>query len=79
MALIREDRLKSVNHAVMKDIIDLYTTEQEATLMTTVNLCAHLLEYQKKVRHDHQGHRVLGGRLENNCNCLVFNIFKHFN
>ena len=48
VAVVREERLKNLNAGLLKNIADCYHHEQEAIMMTGVNLSAHLIEIHKR-------------------------------
>lgn len=48
LAAAREGRLKTINSALLENLLHTYNLEQEATLATCVNLSAHLIESQKR-------------------------------
>lgn len=43
-AAVREGRLKNANSALLTELVDSYHSEQQAVLMSSSNLSAHLLE-----------------------------------
>lgn len=48
LAVVREERLKGLNAGLLKTIVDCYHQEQEAVMMTNVNISAHLIETHKR-------------------------------
>lgn len=46
----REMRLKNLNHGLLSVLADHYHLEQQAVMMMSVNLSAHLLESIKRER-----------------------------
>lgn len=48
LAVVREERLKNLNASLIKTVVDTCHQEQEAVMMTGVNLCAHLIETHKR-------------------------------
>ncbi len=47
-AVVREERLKNLNAGLLKTLVDCYHQEQEAVMMTNVNISAHLIETHKR-------------------------------
>lgn len=48
LAVVREERLKNLNAGLMQTIADSYHQERESIMMSDVNICAHLIETQKR-------------------------------
>lgn len=48
LASLRDSKLKQISIGLLESIVQSYSIEKESTMMTTVNLSAHIAEAQKR-------------------------------